>query len=547
MSPLETSLVELIRRTATQLANDVWTELHRAYLAEEPSSRSRGVLHVILENLKLAALAQEPMTAHTSSIHFYVRTPTGYDHSLVNDAARTAVIEATKAGYLQSQIVDPVSGKVLKGNVGPGMPIVVFESEPSSELEVRLILKGNGAEGSGSQIALPDAQNAIPNDMVGVRAAILQAIVQIQGRGCGPGVLGVGIGGDRASGMAMAHHQLLRELGDKSSNKQLAQLEEQLLTEANSLGIGPLGLGGKCTLLDVKIGAESTPSESCYVSISYVGWCVRRQGCRISAKGEITTWLYPASDKASKWEPVAEPEKPARKLAKTERTVRTTSRVATSSSRVGRGDDDDDDDDDEDDEDDEGGEYGRKFSFRERESLDESPRFDLGLRDRDMIEETDEHAIEEEDELKPEVEAEVDDDVDGVEEVDTDDLDDADEFVDAEADASEDGVAGTKAGAGKGDAKKDAKVKAKTAEVKASPKPSAKTAPTKTPVAAKPAPASKAAASKAAPSKPAAAKSTGAKPADPKSAREKKSDNAKKPAPPAKAAKSAAPAGKKSK
>ena len=90
-------------------------------------------------------------------------------------------------------------------------------------------------------------------------------------------MLGVCIGGDRATGYEVAKEQLLRRLDDKSSDPRLAKLEARILKEANSLGIGPMGLGGRTTLLGVKIAARTRVPASFFVTVAYMCWACRRQ------------------------------------------------------------------------------------------------------------------------------------------------------------------------------------------------------------------------------------------------------------------------------
>jgi fumarate hydratase class I len=108
----------------------------------------------------------------------------------------------------------------------------------------------------------------------------LDAVQKAQGYGCAPGILGVCVGGDRACGFEEAKHQLLRRLGDKNPDPELASLEERILEEANSLGIGPMGLGGKTTLLGVKIGSRPRVPASFFVTVAYLCWAARRQTVR---------------------------------------------------------------------------------------------------------------------------------------------------------------------------------------------------------------------------------------------------------------------------
>jgi fumarate hydratase class I len=126
----------------------------------------------------------------------------------------------------------------------------------------------------------------------GVRKVVLDAIHKAQGKGCGPGVLGVCIGGDRGAGYMESKEQLLRKLDDKNSHKDLARLEADITLTANKLGIGPMGFGGKTTLLGCKIGVLNRLPASFFVSISYMCWAYRRQGVVINSKNQIKGWLY---------------------------------------------------------------------------------------------------------------------------------------------------------------------------------------------------------------------------------------------------------------
>ena len=118
------------------------------------------------------------------------------------------------------------------------------------------------------------------------------AVLQAQGKGCGPGILGVCIGGDRATGYELSKKQFLRLLDDRNTDPRLDELEQDILRTANELGIGPMGFGGKTTLLGVKICAANRVPASFFVSVSYMCWAYRRQGVSMGSKGEIQGWLY---------------------------------------------------------------------------------------------------------------------------------------------------------------------------------------------------------------------------------------------------------------
>ena len=146
-----------------------------------------------------------------------------------------------------------------------------------SKGRVALLMKGGGSENMSMQFSLPDATLGAGRDLEGVRRAVLAAVQHAQGFGCAPGILGVAIGGDRASGFEEAKLQLLRNLADTNPDPRLARLERRILREANTLGIGPMGLGGKTTLLAVKIGSRPRVPASFFVTVAYLCWAARRR------------------------------------------------------------------------------------------------------------------------------------------------------------------------------------------------------------------------------------------------------------------------------
>ena len=117
----------------------------------------------------------------------------------------------------------------------------------------------------------------------GVRKCILHAVWKAQGKGCGPGAVGVCIGGDRTSGYLHAKEQLFRTLDDMNADPRLRALEEAVMDEANRLTVGPMGFSGKTTLIGCKIGALNRLPASFFVSIAYDCWAFRRLGVHLDA------------------------------------------------------------------------------------------------------------------------------------------------------------------------------------------------------------------------------------------------------------------------
>src|SRR5215213_4278615 len=292
MSALQESLIELIRRTAAEIPDDVQKAILRSLEEEKKGTIAESALKIIERNIELAKQKSQPICQDTGSILFYVDAPVGFDQIAFEETAREAVKFATKKGYLRQNSVDSLTGKNDGTNVGPGSPAIHFHQHRSPETNVRLVLKGGGCENVGAQYSLPNEKLKANRDLDGCRKVILDAVLQAQGKGCGPGILGVCIGGDRSTGYEFSKKQFLRTLGDRNPLPELDTLEQDVLKTGNELGIGPMGFGGKTTLLGVKVCAANRLPASFFVSISYMCWAYRRQGIELDAQSKITKWLY---------------------------------------------------------------------------------------------------------------------------------------------------------------------------------------------------------------------------------------------------------------
>lgn len=285
------SILELIRRTSTQLPDDVVRAVTAARKNEAKGSNADVALDVIGCNIGLARESSLPICQDTGSILFYVHTPVGYDQLEFEETATEAVRVATKKGYLRQNSVDSITGKNTGDNTGPGAPVFHFHQWRKPHVEVKLMLKGGGCENMNAQYSLPHPEFGA-RDLKGVENAILDAVLQAQGQGCGPGILGVCIGGDRATSYENAKEQLLRLLDDTNPDPVLAGLEKRVVEKANASGIGPMGFGGNTTLLACKIGKLNRLPASFFVSIAYMCWAYRRRGAELNVHGSVAEWLY---------------------------------------------------------------------------------------------------------------------------------------------------------------------------------------------------------------------------------------------------------------
>lgn len=289
---LTAALVELIRRAATDLPTDMEQAIARAQQREEPGSAAASSLETILNNVKLARANATPICQDTGTPIFEIHHPLGVSTRLLAEQIREAAAVATERAYLRPNAVDSLTGANSGDNTGIDFPTMHFHEWDEATIQVDLLLKGGGCENVSTQYKLPDGGLKAGRDLEGVRRVVLDAVHQAQGQGCAPAVLGVAIGGDRGSSYIKSKEQLFRKLDDVNPDENLAVLEDRLYEESNELGIGPMGFGGKTSVLGVKIGAQHRLPASYFVSVAYMCWANRRARMMISLTGEDVEVSY---------------------------------------------------------------------------------------------------------------------------------------------------------------------------------------------------------------------------------------------------------------
>jgi fumarate hydratase class I len=276
------SLVELIRRTSTDLSEDVVDAIVAARRKESHGSMARSLLEQLLRNVELAREKSVPICQDTGTPIFYVEYPAGTRTGAMRASILSAVRQATRKYYLRPNSVDPLTGTNTGDNVGRGHPAIHFHEWGRKSTRFRLMLKGGGSENVGAQYSLPNAALSAGRDLEGVERCVIDAVFKAQGEGCAPGIIGVGIGGDRGSSYVLSKEQFFRRLDDRNPNPVLRKMEDRLLHKLNMLGIGPMGLGGNTTVLGVKAGVANRVPASYFVSISYMCWAFRRRSLVLS-------------------------------------------------------------------------------------------------------------------------------------------------------------------------------------------------------------------------------------------------------------------------
>jgi len=296
MQFLESSLLELITQTSTNLPPDVRAAMSVAMKQETPGTQASQAMSIIATNIDMAQEDEGPICQDTGMPTFLVHTPVAVNQIAIAKAIRAATAEATRRGKLRPNSVDSLTGANSGDNLGVETPVIHFEQWENDDIEVKLILKGGGCENKNAQYSLPctlEHLGRADRNLEGVRKCILHAVWQAQGQGCAPGALGVCIGSDRAHGYVLAKTELFRHLDDVNPVPELAKLENEIMEQANTLGVGPMGFGGRVSLIGCKIMAANRLPASFFVSVAYDCWAFRRLGVRLDASsGAITSWLY---------------------------------------------------------------------------------------------------------------------------------------------------------------------------------------------------------------------------------------------------------------
>jgi len=279
---VENVAVKLLQLAVTELPYDVKVALQRAYREEEnPVGKSQ--LKAILDNVELAEKTCTPMCQDTGVVIFYVKAGSKIDGlDKIGDALRKATIRATKDVPLRPNSVNPFTQKNTGDNTGKHVPFIHWEVVPGDTLEISVLPKGGGSENVSALGMLSPNQGT-----TGIKKFVIDTIIGAGAKPCPPTILGIAVGGGADIAMKLAKKTLLKPLNQPNPNPELAKLEQELLEAANSTGIGPMGLGGKTTVLDVKIDYAHRHPASYPVAVVIQCWAARRASAVIHSDGQV--------------------------------------------------------------------------------------------------------------------------------------------------------------------------------------------------------------------------------------------------------------------
>jgi len=279
---IEDTAFKLLQLAVIELPKDVKDALKRAY-KEETSEAGKTQLEAILQNIELAEKTRTPVCQDTGMIIFYIKAGANVkDLDKIELALKKATIRATKEVPLRPNAIDPFTQKNSGDNTGNHIPYIHWQIEPGDTIEITVMPKGGGSE---NVCALGMIQ---PGEGVkGLKKFVIDTLVKSGAQPCPPNILGVAAGGGADIAMKLAKAALLRPIDENNPNPELAKLEKELLEAANMTGIGPMGLGGKSTVLGVNVDYAFRHSASYPVAVAFQCWAARRATAKIHSDGHV--------------------------------------------------------------------------------------------------------------------------------------------------------------------------------------------------------------------------------------------------------------------
>jgi len=272
----------LIKQAVIYLPEDVKKALKRAY-DKETSQSGKTQLKAILDNIELAEKYKAPICQDTGTIIFYIQAGAEVKHlDKIEEALTKATRKATKEIPLRPNAVDPFTQKNSGDNTGRFIPYINWEIVPGNNLELTVMTKGGGSENVCTTGML------VPGEGInGLKKFVIETVIKAGSQPCPPTILGVAMGGGADIAMKLAKKALLRPLDQPNPNPEIAKLEKELYEAANMTGIGPMGLGGKTTVLGVHVEYAFRHPASFPAAVAFNCWAARRATARIHADGSV--------------------------------------------------------------------------------------------------------------------------------------------------------------------------------------------------------------------------------------------------------------------
>lgn len=263
ISNIETKIYGLVESTLCSIPEDVEDKLMEIYAAED-NKFARFHLKNILENIKTAEKDTIPVCQDTGIPVFYIKIgkKAKYSISIIEES----IMNSLKTEKMRKNFVDPLTRKIKENTA-----IIHYEFCEGENIEINYLAKGSGSENmSALKMLSPNAGTAE------IKNFIIETVKKAGANPCPPVILGIGIGGNFEYSAMLSKKALMRGINERNPDNEIAEMENELLSEVNRLGIGVMGFGGKNTCLAVSIETNSTHTAMLPVAVNIQCWAARR-------------------------------------------------------------------------------------------------------------------------------------------------------------------------------------------------------------------------------------------------------------------------------
>jgi fumarate hydratase subunit alpha len=243
------------------LGDDVLRAFDKAIEAEE-SATGREVLKELKENARIAREEKAPICQDCGLAVIFIEV--GQDVHITGGDLNVAINEGVRQGYKDGYLRKSACHPFTRKNTGDNTPAIIhIQIVPGDKMKIVFAPKGGGAENMSRVTMLTPAVG-----VEGVKDFVVNRVKESGSNPCPPTVIGVGVGGTFERSAILAKKAILREIGNRNPDPELASIEEEILTRINRLGIGPMGYGGNTTSLDVFLEIEPCHIASLPVAVN---------------------------------------------------------------------------------------------------------------------------------------------------------------------------------------------------------------------------------------------------------------------------------------
>ena len=243
------------------LGDDVLYAFNQA-IEKEESGTGREVLRELVENARIAREEKVPLCQDCGLAVVFIEI--GQDVHITGGDLREAINEGVRQGYTEGYLRKSACNPITRRNTGDNTPAIThLQIVPGNKMKIIFAPKGGGSENMSRVDMLTPAVG-----IEGIKDFVVKRVKESGSNPCPPTIIGIGVGGTFERSAILAKKALLRNIGDRNPDPELAKIEEEILARINKLGIGPMGYGGDITSLDVFLEIEPCHIASLPVAVN---------------------------------------------------------------------------------------------------------------------------------------------------------------------------------------------------------------------------------------------------------------------------------------